>query len=228
MRILAIAQRHDELARHRHAGGEFLPLVDIGHEPVGDHPVISGGGGIGLGGAEAAEIIGRRAAIGVHLRDEARIIGRVGHNRDALVILRGGADHRRAADVNILDDLVSGSALRHRLRERIEVDHHEVDRRNGVLRHRGDMLRIIPHREQPAMHLGMQRLDPPVHHFGKAGEIGDVVDGEPRFAQRLRGAAGRHQRHAVTGKRLPQLHKPRLVGHRKQRPPDYYVCHPSS
>ena len=43
------------------------------------------------------------------------------------------------------------------------------------------------------MHLGMQRLDPPVHHLGKAGEVGDVLDLQPGRGDRLRGAAGRDQ-----------------------------------
>ena len=36
------------------------------------------------------------------------------------------------------------------------------------------MLGIVADRQQAAMHLRMQRLDPAVHHFGKAGEFGDV------------------------------------------------------
>jgi len=36
----------------------------------------------------------------------------------------------------------------------------------------------------------VQRLDAAVHHLGKAGQIADVADGEPRVAQRLGGAPG--------------------------------------
>jgi hypothetical protein len=34
------------------------------------------------------------------------------------------------------------------------------------------MLGIVAHREQAAVDLGVQRLDPPVHHLGKAGKLG--------------------------------------------------------
>src|SRR3546814_6024306 len=68
------------------------------------------------------------------------------------------------------------------------------------------------------MHLGVQRLDPAVHHLGKAGVVGYVLYRKPRLAQRFGGAARGQQFHPVPRKRLPQRHKPRLVGHRKQRP----------
>ena len=44
------------------------------------------------------------------------------------VVLRRGADHRRPADVDVLDALVVGLAGRDRRLERVEVDHEEVDR----------------------------------------------------------------------------------------------------
>src|SRR3546814_21135057 len=48
---------------------------------------------------------------------------------------------------------------------------------------------------------------------------------KPRLAQRFGGAARRQQFHPVPRKRLPQRHKPRLVGHRKQRPRNLNPAH---
>ncbi len=91
------------------------------------------------------------------------------------MVLRRGADHRGAADVDVLDAVfVTGAFVDGRL-ERVEVDHQQVDRRDAVRLHRIGMLLVVADREQAAMHLGMQRLDPAVHHFGKAGEVGDVA-----------------------------------------------------
>ena len=66
------------------------------------------------------------------------------------------------------------------------------------------------------MHLGMQRLDPAIHHLGKAGELGDVLDLQPGRGDRLGGAAGRDQFDAVAGQRLRELDQPGLVGNGQQ------------
>jgi hypothetical protein len=79
------------------------------------------------------------------------------------------------------------------------------------------MLGIVAHAEQAAMHLRVQRLHPPVHHLGKAGELGDVAHLQPRLAQRLGGAAGRDQLHPVPRQRLAELGKARLVGNGQER-----------
>jgi hypothetical protein len=59
-------------------------------------------------------------------------------DRDGRVVLRGRSDHRRAADVDLFDHLVGNPAARHRLAERIQVRHEQVERLDpevGELRH---------------------------------------------------------------------------------------------
>ena len=46
------------------------------------------------------------------------------------------------------------------------------------------------------MDFWMQGFDPAVHDFGKAGDLTDLTNGEPRFAQALCGTTGLDQRHA--------------------------------
>jgi hypothetical protein len=107
---------------------------------------------------------------------------------------------------------VSKSApLRDRRFERVEVHDQQVDRRDRMGRHRGDVLRIVASREQSAMDLGMQRLDAPIHDLGEAGVVGDLDDAMPGIAQRLGGAAGREDLDAVAGEAGRQLQQPRLV-----------------
>ena len=60
------------------------------------------------------------------------------------------------------------------------------------------------------MHLGMQRLDPAVHHLGKAGELGDVRHLQPGRGDRLGGAAGGDQFDAMAGERLANSIRPVL------------------
>ncbi len=106
------------------------------------------------------------------------------------MVLRCGADHRRPADVDILDAVVEAGALRHRLLERIEAHHQEIDRPNIMRLHRGGVFLVVAHAEQSAMHFWMQGLHPAVHHLGKSGQLGHVDDLQPRVLQRLGGAAG--------------------------------------
>ena len=93
------------------------------------------------------------------------VIARLDHDGDVGVVLGGGADHRRAADIDILDAVVESRAARHGLLERIEIDHQEIDRPDVVRAHRFGMRGIVADGEQAAMHRRMQRLDAAVHHF---------------------------------------------------------------
>ena len=63
------------------------------------------------------------------------------------MILSRRTHHRGAADVDILDHLVARRAFGDGLREGIEVDDDEVDRRDAVIDHRLRVRRIVAHRE---------------------------------------------------------------------------------
>ena len=84
----------------------------------------------------------------------------------------------------------NGAARLKRVLERIEVDHQEIDGRDVVRDHRRLMRGIGANREQPAVDARMQRLQPPVHHLGKSGELRDVDDRDSRLRKRRGGAAG--------------------------------------
>ncbi len=79
--------------------------------------------------------------------------------------------------------------------------------------HRGDVFAIVAQRQQPAVHGGVERLDPPVHHFGKAGKVGHVAHGKPYVAQCLGSAAGADQFNAARRQCCAQFSQTRLVGH---------------
>ena len=46
-----------------------------------------------------------------------------------------------------------------------------------MLGHGGNMLGQVAPRQDAAMHLGMQRLDPTVEHFREAGVLADIDHG---------------------------------------------------
>jgi len=61
MRILAVAQRFDQVAADRAEGGRGIR--ELIREPIGDRGVIDAGAGIGLGGELAPQRERRRAAV---------------------------------------------------------------------------------------------------------------------------------------------------------------------
>ena len=57
-----------------------------------------------------------------------RVVGRIGDDRDAAIILGRAAEHRGAADVDVFDGMFEGHVrFVDGLLEGIEVDHDEVD-----------------------------------------------------------------------------------------------------
>ena len=127
------------------------------------------------------------------------------------------AHHRGATDIDIFDHFVAGRTARDGLGEGIKVHHDQIDGADPVRLHRSDMLGVVAHREQAAVHGRVQGLDPPVHHFGKAGQVGHVADGQARVSQRLGRPAGRDELDAVCGERSAEIDESGFVGNRKQR-----------
>src|SRR4029077_17935013 len=109
---------------------------------------------------------------------------RIDDDRDVDVVLGRGADHGRTADVDVLDAGLEGGAVGDACFERVEVDDQEIDRPDAVRTHRGGVILVVAHGEQAAVHLGMQRLYPAVHHFGKTGQLGDFEHRESGAPQR--------------------------------------------
>ena len=216
MRVLAVAQRLQQLA------AEGAPLGGgiaqrLGH-PVRDGGIVDGGAGEGfLRQAPASVEVG--AAVGQGLEDRGIIVG-IDHHRDVAVVLGGASYHRRAAHVDVLDHRGVVGSRRDGGLEGVEVHHQEVDRQDRVRQHGGLVLRVLADGEEAAVHLGVQRLDPPVHHLGKAGEVGDLGHGQAGLGQRAVGPAGRDQCHAGPGEAAGQCHESGLVGHGEQRAAD--------
>ena len=108
------------------------------------------------------------------------------------MILRRGAQHRRAADVDLFDRLVDRhSFLRDRRLERIEIDDDEVDRRDAEALDVGDVRVVGAVVEDRAEHVRRQRLDAAAEDLGSAGPLRDRRDRDAGVGEMLRRAAGR-------------------------------------
>ena len=136
------------------------------------------------------------------------------------MVLGGAADHRRAADIDVFDAGGVIRAARNGRLERVEIDDEQVDLRDVVRQHRRLVLGIAAHRQQAAVHLGVQRLDPAIHHLGEAGEVGHLGDVEPFGDERFARAAGRDEGDAVRREAAREVDEARLVGDGEQRAND--------
>jgi hypothetical protein len=192
------------------------PFLVQRSEIVADVAVVLRGVGESLFRQVEAGGIGQRTAVGLHLGNQRRVVGRVGDDGDMAVVLGRGAHHRRTADVDVLDGVVEGVRLRHRGDEGIQVDAYQVDVAHAMLVHRRDMFGQVAARQDAAVHLGMQRLDPAVEHFRKAGVFADVDHRQTGVAQRLGGAAGGEQFDAGVGERAGEIDQAGFIRHGEQ------------
>ncbi len=214
VRVLAVAQRLDELAAESAVVGRIV-IQRIG-KPVGDRRIVGGGARIGLGRKFLPQLQRCHAGVLCHLAEHQLIVRRLDYDGDIGVVLGGGADHRRPADVDILDAVVERGAFGDSCLERVEIDDEQVDRADVVLLHRRDVILVGADRQQTAVHLRVQRFHPAVHHLRKAGQVGDIDYLQPGILERLRGAAGGDELDIVAGKRRGEVDEPGLVGHRQQ------------
>jgi hypothetical protein len=82
----------------------------------------------GFGGKAPARLEARPARLRLELGEEGAVLSGTRHGGDAQVILGGGADHRGAADVDALAQVLGGRARVGRgLREGVEVGDHHVE-----------------------------------------------------------------------------------------------------
>src|SRR5207302_10144605 len=103
MRILPVPQ----LVQARTAVGELRRYLLLGHataQEIGDRGVIGGDVCKRLGGETAARRA-RQGTVPAKLRKHAVILTWRDDDSHRVAVLRGGANHRRSADVDVLDDL---------------------------------------------------------------------------------------------------------------------------
>jgi hypothetical protein len=141
------------------------------------------------------------------------------------VVLGRRPDHGGAANVDVLDAVGKRCACRDSGLEGIEVHHQQVDGRDAVRRGCVLVPGVAADGEQPAVHPWVERLEPPVHHLGKAGVLGHILDSKAGAPQGLGRAAGGKDLHPPPAQRRGEPHHPGLVGDRDQRAPDRYVGH---
>ena len=188
--------------------------VELLEEVLADDRVVERRMAKCLGRQFAAECLIRSA--GRKRCDYALVVVRVCNNGNRRVILGGGAQHGRAADIDVLDGIGERCVcVRDSRLERVQIDDDDIDRLDAVLGHR----RLIDTTagEDAAMNVGMQRFDPPVHDFRETGDGGNIGDGDARRSQCAGAAAGRDNLVARAGERVTEIGEAVLVGDANER-----------
>jgi len=86
-----------------------------------------------------------------------------------------------------------------------KIDDEQIDRPDAGGFERGEVRRVVAPGEQPGVDFRMQRLDPAVEHFRKAGVGRDLGDPDRFLLQQLRRAAGGQKLDAARAERTCQL-----------------------
>jgi hypothetical protein len=110
-----------------------------------------------LQGQTAAQLLADRT--GRQGRQEGRVLLGTGQHRHIGMVLGGGAHHRRAADIDVLDRHLPGHIrARDGFAEGIEIHHHHIDRIDALGGQISLMGRLIAPGEDAAVDAWVQRF----------------------------------------------------------------------
>ena len=154
----------------------------------------------------------RRFARRGDLIGHLRVVRRVGHDRHALMIFGRAAQHRRPADVHVLNrvrqrHIRSGNGLL----EWVQIHDHQIDGLDVMFAGSRLMGRVVPQIEQAAVDSRMKRFDPAVHHFRKPCVCAQIADHDAVLPQDFGRPAGGNNLNSRRQKRLRERDKTRLV-----------------
>ena len=222
MGVLAVAHLRALVELQVDGAREIAPPVALveAAEVVGDGAIVRGRVLEHLGGQVTTGGIGDGAAVRRHLVDDEGIVGAIHHDRDMGMVLRGGSQHRRAADIDVLDggrDVAGG--VRHGLLEGIQVHDQQIDGSDAVLVHHRVVLATPP--QESSVDLRMQGLHPPIHDLGKPGMLRYLLDRDAGIREQAGRAAGGEYLYPSGGQPFRELDDTALVGHADQRALDH-------
>mmetsp|Transcript_17220 Transcript_17220/g.48967 ORF Transcript_17220/g.48967 Transcript_17220/m.48967 type:complete len:626 (-) Transcript_17220:150-2027(-) len=209
MRVAAVLQRALHLESHRLGARR---LSDLRSHPLADRGVV--GRGQRKSGRRQVPPEGHAGApvVCLHLLHDFRVLRGAGEDGHVRAVLRRGADHGGAADVDVLDAVGEVVGLgSDGLAEGVEVDDDEVDWTDTMRLHVGLMLGVATRGQEAAVHLRVQGLHTAVEDLWRAGVVGHILDCAA-ILSKLRGRAARRKHmHLVRRQELTELLQARLV-----------------
>ena len=110
------------------------------------------------------------------------------------MVLGGASEHRRSPNIDLLDRFRKiDSRAGHGFLKGIKVHHHQIDHFHTLGFGGFPVGRIVSEAKQTTMHLGMQGLNPPIHHFRKTGVLADIGYLQPNLPQQTGSSTGRKE-----------------------------------
>jgi len=216
MRVLAVThllhlgEIEIDLRRERALGAVRIDRGEI----VADRAVVGSGMRKRLLRQIETRGVGDGSVIGLHFGQHRSVVGRVGDDGNVAVVLCRRAHHGRAADVDVFDGILQrATRLGDGLRKRVQIYHHQVDRRNVVFFERCNMLRQIAPRQDARVYLGLQGLHASVQHLRKAGVIRHFGDRDAVFGEQPGGAAGGEDFYAELVQSLREFENAGFIRH---------------
>ena len=153
------------------AGGRDDPA-----EVIGDGLVVRAGRAKGREGEPAPILEGGSSRVS-NGGDQFVVLLGAGQDGHVGVVLGGRADQAGPADIDVFDRFGPGCVgTGDRGLEWIKVDDDEVDRQETLSLEGGKVFGLVAPRQDSAVDLGMQGLDPAAEYFGLAGVFGDFGD----------------------------------------------------
>src|SRR5262249_44373031 len=143
-----------------------------------------------------------------------------------LVVLGGGANQSRTANVDVFDEVfVRSAGLRQRGFKRIEVAHDQIDGHDAMRLQRGPVLGMIADGQDAAMDQRVQRLDAAIQDLGEARDLGNVTDRESGLLQGSSRSTGGDQLDMEFCQDTSEIDQAGLVADTEQGPTDSAECH---
>ena len=208
--IFAVAQAGSAGEADGQLAGHCVRGGGVGGQIGGDGGVIDGDVLEGFGRQTAA--LGQGQAGAGQCVGDPGVIGRVNYYGHRRKVFGGRPEHCGAADVNVFQSVVQGCAgLADGCRKGVEVDRHQVDGSDAVVRQFVLVGRGIAPGEQAAVDGGMQGLDAAFQNLGEAGDIGYLPHGDAGGGEGAVGAAGADERAAGVGQPTTQIRNSGLV-----------------
>ena len=137
------------------------------------------------------------------------------------MILRCGAEHRRTADIDLLDRFFDRDVGRcHGRFERVEIHDDEIDRGNRMRGRLAQVIRIVAVVEDRAENLRSERFHAPAEDLRCSRPRRDRRDRNACIREMTRGASGREDLDFVCNESSGQFNETALVGNRENRSAD--------
>src|ERR1700738_1087239 len=108
----------------------------------------------------------------LHFFQNRLVVRRIRYDRDRSIILARAPQHRRPANIDLLDRLFQRHVrLGHRVLERIEVNHCKIDWFNLVSCRLPSVIWIVSEKQQSAVYLRVESFDSSAQNLREAREL---------------------------------------------------------